>query len=123
MNFTAEQIKEAARVVHGTAPTCAQEFEAARETVRVATNNGWKFSNRGEVLQQPGPTAITGPAGEPLYFYVPIPFYDCQVLKCGGIVSDQNRERLKAENPGGVEVEGYRGDRIKLDDHSEFTSL
>lgn len=53
------------------------------------------------------------------YFYYPIPFYNGKVLKCGGIATTGNEEWFKAAHPGTIILEGYRGDRIRADDHSQ----
>lgn len=55
------------------------------------------------------------------YFYTPIAFYRGTVLKCGGIVSAENTDWFKAQHPGTIVLEGYRGDRIRADDHTPYT--
>jgi hypothetical protein len=35
-------------------------------------------------------------------------------LKCGGIATDSNQDSFKAEHPGTIIVDGYRGDKITL---------
>lgn len=54
------------------------------------------------------------------YFYFPLSFYNGAVLKCGGIATTGNIEMMKAQHPGVIILEGYRGDRIRAADHSEF---
>lgn len=119
MSYTRQQVEAASATVHGNAPTNEKDLMAARAVVQWAANNGYTFTTRGKITAAPGPQTITVD-GQPLYFYVPIPFYDGKVLKCGGMVSDQNREWFKQENPGAVEVVGYLGDRINADDHNAF---
>lgn len=51
------------------------------------------------------------------YFYSPIAFYNGHVLKCGGIATAANAEWFKAERPGTIILEGYRGDRIDAVSH------
>jgi hypothetical protein len=46
------------------------------------------------------------------YYYGPIAFYNGRVLKCAGIATTGNIEMLKAQHPGGIVLDGYRGDRI-----------
>lgn len=55
------------------------------------------------------------------YFYLPIAFYRGAVLKCAGIANETNRAWFVALNPQAVELDSYRGDRIRAADHSEFT--
>lgn len=52
------------------------------------------------------------------YFYYPIPFYSGAVLKCGGIATTGNAPWFKAEHPGAIILEGYRGDRIRASDYT-----
>lgn len=63
------------------------------------------------------------------YFYSPIPAYKGKVLKCQGICLEQDVDKMKAnkehlvdkcEMPGYVIVDGYKGDRIRAEDHSMF---
>lgn len=53
------------------------------------------------------------------YFYYPLSFYNGKVLKCGGIATTGNEKWFKEEHPGTIILEGYRGDRIRADDHSK----
>ncbi len=46
------------------------------------------------------------------YFYLPIPAFGGQVLKCEGIATDANIGWMTRKHPGIVVVDGYRGDRI-----------
>ena len=54
------------------------------------------------------------------YFYRPIAHYNGRVLKCVGMVTDENREWLKTEYPEGVELPHYGGDRIFADTLQPF---
>jgi hypothetical protein len=54
------------------------------------------------------------------YFYRPIAFYDGTVLKCAGIADDTNRSWFMAQHPDAIELDGYRGDRIRASDHTLF---
>jgi hypothetical protein len=54
------------------------------------------------------------------YFYLPIPKYSGQVLKCAGMVSDENLKWFVKENPDAWIVIGYRGDRVRAGDFSIF---
>lgn len=54
------------------------------------------------------------------YYYAPIPFYKGKVLKCEGMVSEENRAWMPAKHPGIIELVGYRGDRINADTHEVF---
>lgn len=53
------------------------------------------------------------------YFYVPLPRYNGEVLKCAGIATADNRGWFMAQNPGAVELDDYYGDRIRAYDWSE----
>lgn len=53
------------------------------------------------------------------YFYRPIAFYSGTVLKCAGIANETNREWFTKLHPEAIELDSYRGDRIRSDDHSE----
>jgi hypothetical protein len=55
------------------------------------------------------------------YNYSPIAYYNGAVLKCQGLVSEQNREWMPSRYPGVIELVGYRGDRICADSHLLFT--
>jgi hypothetical protein len=57
------------------------------------------------------------------YFYRPLDFYNRRVLKCAGIVTADNRQWLKAEHPEGIELDGYRGDRIRASDHTNIAQV
>lgn len=56
------------------------------------------------------------------YFYFPLTYFGGSVLKCAGIVDNSNRFWLKREYPNGIELSGYRGDRIKADTHELHTT-
>jgi hypothetical protein len=55
------------------------------------------------------------------YFYRPLAFYNGRVLKCAGIATTGNIDHLNAEHPGGVVLEGYRGDRIDAATHKPIS--
>ena len=54
------------------------------------------------------------------YFYKPLEFFNGRVLKCQGIATDDNRGWFVEQNPGTIILVGYRGDRIRASDHTEF---
>lgn len=54
------------------------------------------------------------------FYYAPIAYYGGQVLKHEGTATEGNRERMMAK-PGMVMLDSYKGDRIRADDHTEFT--
>lgn len=62
----------------------------------------------------------TAASGTRPYFYRPIAYYAGAVLKCYGIATDKNRGCMMAE-PGTIELQGYRGDRIDAASHQLFT--
>ncbi len=53
------------------------------------------------------------------YFYRPIPHYNGAILKCAGIANETNRTWFMANNPEAIELDSYRGDRIRAFDYSE----
>lgn len=55
------------------------------------------------------------------YFYRPIAFYNGAVLKCAGIANETNLGWFIEQTPGTIVLDGYRGDRIRADDHSIVT--
>ena len=57
------------------------------------------------------------------YFYSPIEFYAGAVLKCHGIATEKNTAWVLADKPGTIIVSGYRGDRIRAADHTEFRGV
>lgn len=54
------------------------------------------------------------------YYYAPIANYDGKVLKCEGLVSEENRAWMPNKHPGVIELVGYRGDRIHAESHADF---
>lgn len=54
------------------------------------------------------------------FYYEPIAFYGGKVLKHAGIATEGNREHMMSK-PGMVILDTYKGDRIRAEDHTEFT--
>lgn len=64
------------------------------------------------------------------YFYRPLRFFSGMVLKCAGICTEQNQTWfteacLKEDDPvylpGCVIMDGYKGDRVHIGNHQEYT--
>ncbi|WP_340672389.1 hypothetical protein [Bradyrhizobium ottawaense] len=85
------------------------------------------FAHTMAVLKK-APTASTTPPEEvaamddTMYFHRPIAVYDGSVLKCHGIATEENRGWMMAE-PGTIELQGYRGDRITAATHDDVTGM
>lgn len=64
-------------------------------------------------------TAVTQMLDAP-YYYLPIHFYNSQILKCKGLATPANLTWMMRDNPDIVILPRYMGDRITADTHELF---